>query len=133
MKNIQKGSCLCGKVQFKYSGPLSDFSICHCTMCQKFSGTAFGTFIGLKKDHFVYTSGEDYVTLYDSSSWSSRAFCKHCGSSLMYIYHKMPDTLSVSAGLFDNPLPVKPSKHIFVKNKCNWLELKDDLPKLSTF
>lgn len=39
VSDVKTGSSMCGGIQFSYRGELSDFSLCHCIMCQKFSGT----------------------------------------------------------------------------------------------
>ena len=124
---------MCNGIQFEYHGDFSSFSLCHCKMCQKFGGGAFGSFVSLKKSKFNYNKGEQLVKIFNSSAWASRAFCSKCGSSLMYIYHEMPDTLSLSAGLFDDDLEVKPSKHIFVKDKCSWMDINDSLAQIEKY
>lgn len=133
MDQIYQGSCMCNGIQFEYYGTLSDFSLCHCKMCQKFGGGAFGSFVSLKKSVFKYIKGEKLVKVFNSSDWASRAFCSECGSSLMYIYHELPDTLSVSAGLFDSDLNSGPIKHIFVKDKCSWYNITDALPQIERY
>ena len=126
---LKKGSCLCGGIQFEYVGALFDFALCHCKMCRKFSGGPFSSFVGLKKDKFKYTKGEQLETIFSSSHFASRAFCSKCGASLAYFYHKRPDTIFISAGLFDDEIAIQPEKHIFVKDKCLWFDIADNLPQ----
>ncbi|MGH8286041.1 MAG: GFA family protein, partial [Steroidobacteraceae bacterium] len=38
-----RGSCLCGGVRFEIDGPVGRASHCHCSMCRKAHGAAFGT------------------------------------------------------------------------------------------
>lgn len=130
---IKKGSCMCGEVQFECSGEPFSFSLCHCTMCQKFSGGPFGAFVGVKKKDFKYTQGENTITVFKSSDWASRAFCSKCGSSLMYLYHEAPENCFVGAGAFDDELGIKPKRHIFVKDKCNWFDITDNIEQVQRF
>ena len=37
------GSCLCGKVRFELAGPPQFINHCHCSMCRKVHGAAFGS------------------------------------------------------------------------------------------
>ncbi len=38
------GSCLCKRVRFEIRGALGRSSHCHCSMCRKAHGAAFGTY-----------------------------------------------------------------------------------------
>jgi hypothetical protein len=133
MNEAKKGSCMCAGVQFEYTGTPFSFSLCHCQMCQKFSGGAFGAFVGLKKNDFKYSKGEELVTEFKSSDWASRTFCSKCGSSLMYLYHEMTDSYFVSAGSLDDDPEIRPDKHIFVKDKCQWFNIIDDIPQIESY
>lgn len=133
MSEVKKGSCMCSEIQFEYSGAPFSFNLCHCTMCRKFSGGPFGSFLGLKKADFRYTAGEDLITVFKSSDWASRCFCSKCGSSLVYLSHKNPDNYFVAAGIFDDELGIAPKKHIFVKDKCEWFTIADDIPQIERY
>lgn len=133
MSQIKHGSCMCGEIKFEYLGSPFSFSLCHCSMCQKFSGGPFGSFIGVKKEDFKFTAGEEAITEFHSSDWASRTFCSKCGSSLMYLYHEMNDSYFVSAGMFDDDPEIRPQKHIFVKDKCPWFKITDDIPQVEKF
>ena len=43
------GGCLCGKVRYSASGDPVFVGVCHCTDCQKFTGSAFAVVVGLPK------------------------------------------------------------------------------------
>lgn len=45
------GRCLCGDIQFSAQLPSKWVAHCHCTMCQRSSGAAFVTWVGLDADH----------------------------------------------------------------------------------
>jgi len=133
MSQTIKGSCMCQGIQFEYTGTPDRFSYCHCKMCQKFSGGAFGAFITLKRKDLHYIKGEELRKEYSSSEWASRVFCSICGSSLEYIYHEMPEDVSISAGLFDEDPKIRASRHIFVKDKCKWFEITDKIEQIARY
>ncbi len=56
-----KGSCLCGGVAYEMSPPFVFFHHCHCSRCQKSSGSAFGANILVKAAQFRWTRGEELV------------------------------------------------------------------------
>jgi hypothetical protein len=126
-------SCLCGSIEYHLSGRPINFNLCHCTMCRKFHGAAFGPYVRLKSENFNITKGNEYETVYKSSEWASRSFCKKCGSSLRYIYHKEPEVIFIAAGIIDGDPGIKPKQHIFTKDKCAWYEIKDEIPQIQEY
>ena len=58
---VLKGSCLCGGVAFEMSPPFVFFPHCHCSRCQKSSGSAYGANILVKAAQFKWTKGTDLV------------------------------------------------------------------------
>jgi hypothetical protein len=124
-----RGSCLCGAVQYEIRGPVTRVTHCHCSMCRKAHGAAFGTYGRVERSDFVLLSGTDDIVSYRSSSEVIRTFCRRCGSTLQFISDKRPSTLSVALGTLDDDLSVETSSHIFVASKAPWFQLTDDLPQ----
>lgn len=82
------GKCLCGAVEMTVDGPyLAAIGVCHCSMCQRWSGNVFGCFQADAQG--VRVTGA--VSRYASSDFAERAFCKICGSQL-WIRNKAPDS-----------------------------------------
>jgi hypothetical protein len=77
-----KGGCLCGRVRYEVSGPLSDSSHCHCSMCRRQHGAAFATYAQFNPGDFKWTSGADLVKVFETSADAGWCFCSECGSSL---------------------------------------------------
>lgn len=120
-----KASCLCQAVQYTLSGPARQMNLCHCTMCQKFSGSAYGAFTRFAAEDLTVESGADMEQTWASSAWASRVFCKRCGSSLRYVNRNLPQWVFVATGLFDSDPGVRPSQHIFLKDAAVWHALDD--------
>ena len=78
---MNRGSCLCGAVQFE-AGPFDSMVHCHCSMCRKHHGAMFATFLGGPGDGFRWLAGEEAVVVYRSSEHGLRPFCRICGSVL---------------------------------------------------
>jgi hypothetical protein len=51
------GSCLCGGIRYVVSGPVYRMSHCHCSMCRKHHGAAFGTYLNTRVEHFAFRAG----------------------------------------------------------------------------
>jgi hypothetical protein len=77
---MHQGACACGKVSYVVQQALKSVSVCHCTMCQAWSG-GIALFVEAQGDN-VKVEGKDNVGIWASSDWCERAFCKVCGSSL---------------------------------------------------
>ena len=52
------GGCVCGAVRFRTTAETSRITICHCTWCQRCTGTAFGTEVVFNSDE-VGITGRD--------------------------------------------------------------------------
>ena len=124
-----KGSCLCGAIRYEVRGPLGPASHCHCSMCRKAHGAAFGTYARVKRGDFVLLSGQQDMVSYQSSPEVTRTFCGRCGATLQFIRATRPDTFSLALGTLDDDPGLRPSMHIFVGDKAPWVEIDDELPK----
>src|SRR2546423_10145205 len=78
-----RGSCLCGGVKYRISGPLADALNCHCSMCRKAQGSAFRSRARVRAADFEWLGGEDLVTFYESSPGNRRGFCRVCRSPVL--------------------------------------------------
>ena len=84
MPGPYQGSCLCNKIRFEVDEFIPNTGNCHCSMCRKFHGAAFATLAEAWRKHFRWLSGEDSLKAYTASNGTTRLFCNHCGSSLMF-------------------------------------------------
>ena len=128
-----RGSCLCGDVRIEINGKVSGGSHCHCSMCRKAHGAAFGTYALVSAADFRIVSGADRITRYASSSGVSRMFCGRCGSTLQWQIETKPDIVEIALGVLDDDPGVRPSRHIFVASKAPWHEITDSLPQHETW
>lgn len=76
-----KGSCLCGAVTIEAEAVSHKIGACHCSMCRKWGG---GPLLAIDCGSAVKFTGEDKISVYDSSEWAERGFCSNCGTHLFY-------------------------------------------------
>ncbi|ABC31038.1 uncharacterized conserved protein [Hahella chejuensis KCTC 2396] len=124
---VVKGSCLCGAVKFQIEGEIKALTYCHCRMCQKAHGFAFGAYLVTGKDSFVMLGGVENVRIHRSSSNVSRTFCADCGSNLQFIRDGRDD-IGVAAGVLDDDPGLQASKQIYCDSKAAWHPLQEDVP-----
>lgn len=121
------GSCLCGEVVYEIDGGVNNLSHCHCSMCRKAHGAAFGTYGKVGWTHFKFTQGEAFVTSYRSSDSITRTFCKQCGSNLQFIPDDRPG-FGIAVGTLDSDPGCRATEQIFVADKAPWWDLLDEPP-----
>lgn len=107
-----RGSCLCGGVRFEIDGPVGRASHCHCSMCRKAHGAAFGTYGRVERQDFRWTAGEKLVARFRSSPEVTRTFCSRCGSTLQWLHARALDRMTIALGVLDDD---------------PWYEITDDL------
>ena len=128
-----RASCLCGDVRFEISGAMSGASHCHCSMCRKAHGAAFGTYAAAKAADFRVVIGSERIVRYRSSNGVIRTFCARCGSTLQWLRESKPDIVDVALGILDDDPGVRPDRHIYVGSKAPWHEITDSLPQHETY
>jgi hypothetical protein len=75
------GQCLCGKVAVSAEAQDEFFHACHCDICRRWGG---GPMMAFGAGGNVTLQGEDAISVYNSSAWAERGFCKTCGTHLFY-------------------------------------------------
>ncbi len=122
------GSCLCGKVHYSADVEPAFIGVCHCRDCQKFTGSAFGTVIGLPK---AALKVEGPVTSYskpgDSGQPIERVFCPTCGSPVYDEASVMPGVVMISVGTLDDTSWVKPAMQIYCDSAQAWVSLGGEM------
>ncbi|GAA6167898.1 GFA family protein [Sessilibacter corallicola] len=127
MNKHYKGSCLCGAVTFNASGFSEQAAHCHCNMCKKFHGAAFGTLVAVEQ--FEWLSGDEFIKEFKATNGTVRTFCSQCGSSLgFHSKDSAPDSIEIAISTFDEKLPINIDAHIYANYKAHWMHLDDSLP-----
>jgi hypothetical protein len=97
---------LCGAIRYRVFGEPVRVTVCHCTFCQKLTGSAFLVEPIFRKND-VTLSG---ITprRYDHRSDTSHKrvtanFCGHCGTTVYLDLERFPEVLGFCGGTFDDP------------------------------
>jgi len=125
-----KGSCLCGQVRFEVTEPPITASYCHCTRCQKRTGTAASVQVRIVPGSLNIVSGEELLRAYEPEDGYPKFFCSGCGSAL---WSSLPDTgepIGIRMAAFDDDPGVRPAYRQFVAYAADWEPIPDDgLPR----
>jgi hypothetical protein len=119
------GHCLCGAVSFT-SPDAKEIGACHCGFCRRWSG---GPLLAVHCGPDVTFEGADQITVYASSEWAERAFCKQCGTHLYYKLLANGDYF-VPAGAFDSS-DFKFTSQIYIDKKPAYYAFANQTPMLT--
>jgi hypothetical protein len=124
------GGCLCGGVRFEVNEPPVSANYCHCTRCQRRTGTAASAQARLAPGSFRITAGEDLVRAYKPEDGFPKAFCSACGSALWSVNPETGQVSGVRMAAFDQDPGIRPSARQFVAYAASWETIPDDgLPR----
>jgi hypothetical protein len=118
----RKGGCLCGAVRYVLKAEPRGIAICHCTHCQKLSGSLFSVNVVIKEADYEQ-SGETkvYVDKGDSGQPVYRHFCASCGSPILAKTVLAPGRVVVKAGTLDSMDGLQPLTEIYTDHAAEWL------------
>lgn len=118
------GKCLCGAVSFVAEDVKKETHACHCGMCRRWSGSpVFGVSVGK-----IQFSGEENISVYVSSDWAERGFCKTCGTNLFYRLRESGHHI-VCAGSFDKQEDLPLVGEIYIDQKPAGYDFVGDHPR----
>jgi hypothetical protein len=127
------GGCLCGAVRFEVTEPPLAAGYCHCTRCQRRTGTAASPQARLASGSLRVTRGEDAIRAFvPDDGGAEKLFCGDCGAALWSRSQDDAQVISVRLGAFDADPGVELSYRQFVGYAAPWEPLPDDgLPRYS--
>ena len=120
------GGCLCGAVRFEVTEPPVSASYCHCTRCQRRTGTAASAQARVAPGSFRITQGEELVRGWVPPAGFAKEFCSACGSALWSRSPDDPEIVSVRLGAFDSDPGIRPQWRQVVAYAAPWEPVPDD-------
>jgi hypothetical protein len=123
------GGCGCGAVRFELTEPPFTAVYCHCTRCQRRSGTAAAATARVAPGSVRILQGEDRIRRWAPGEGLLKAFCEECGSAVFA--EKADGTIAgVRMGAFDSDPGVRPVLRQFTAYAAAWEPIPDDgLPR----
>jgi hypothetical protein len=123
------GECLCGQVKYQGDAEPVVMLACHCKDCQRSTGSAFLTAVGVPADAVSFTGEMRTYTQPGGMTGLPlhRRFCVGCGSPV-YLGRVL-----LMAGTLDDTSFVKPSKVVFCESAQTWVPLPKDIPTYARY
>ena len=124
------GGCGCGAVRFEVTAPLVSAAYCHCTRCQRRTGTAASANAAAQRGSFRILQGAESTSAWAPQGGFEKWFCSRCGSALYSCDPNDAENVSVRLGALDTDPGIRPSVRQFVAYAAPWEPIPDDgLPR----
>ena len=114
-----QGGCLCGTVRFTATGPPLRTFACHCTFCQKLTGSSFYAESLFDNDAVTFNEGPLKQFEHTSDGSGKKVyvhFCPTCGTTVGLTFERWPTIRALSRGCYDDPNAVEISSHIWTRS-----------------
>ena len=123
------GGCLCGALRYQCTEAPVMVLCCHCTDCQRRTGSAFGVTVSVKSKTFRVLHGETTSWLSIRQSGNKLLFqsCAICGTRCWGELPDMPAPTLILEGTLDNATSLKPNAHIYTGTKQPWVSIPDNI------
>jgi hypothetical protein len=120
-----EGGCACGQVRYRMTTPPMFVHCCHCTQCQRLTGSAFVLNALIETDRIEVLQGEARPTPGPSESGRAHDIyrCPACQTALWSDYGGRPALRFLRVGTLDTPAALPPDVHIFTRSKLPWVDL----------
>jgi hypothetical protein len=117
------GGCACGAVRYRLSSAPVLLFACHCSLCQRQSGSAFGLSLRVRRDDLALSGPVarfDRVT--ERGAPSESLFCPSCGGRIL---NARPSTefFHLRGCTLDDTSWLRPAAHIWTEGRQDWVTL----------
>jgi hypothetical protein len=122
---IRRAQCSCGQLSAGCSGEPARIAVCHCLVCKRKTGSAFG-FGAWFREGEVKLEGEatEFVRVGDAGSQITNYFCPRCGCTLLWRIDAIAGAVAVSAGCFaDLNFPAPTVSVYHESRRFAWVEI----------
>ncbi|KAB8266705.1 hypothetical protein BDV30DRAFT_221447 [Aspergillus minisclerotigenes] len=127
------GGCTCGLIRYQVEAPPLFIHCCHCTDCQRETGSAFALNMLIESEYVKILTGAELQLITipsDRDPGQQILRCAKCNVALRSFYPDHGPFLSfIRVGTLDQPRVVTPDIHLFVRSKVPWLSLPDGVLK----
>ncbi|AZQ66790.1 GFA family protein [Silicimonas algicola] len=136
MTHAATGRCTCGEVRFALTDRPLYTHCCHCTSCQRETGSAFvlNALIERKRVEVLAGVPQDTLTPSDSGNGQIITRCKTCHVAVWSVYSGFgPRFLFVRVGTMDESSAFPPDVHIYTCSKLPWVVLPEGVQSFDRF
>jgi hypothetical protein len=116
------GGCHCGHITYEAEVDPEKVTVCHCTDCQRLSGSAFRTVVPAPREAFALLTGQPkiYIKTAESGSKRAQAFCPECGTPIYSAAVGDAPAYSIRVGTIRQRAELPPKAQIWCRSALDW-------------
>jgi hypothetical protein len=131
-----EGGCDCRKVRYRLLEAPYVVHCCHCSWCQRESGSAFALNAVIEADRVELLGEPPQRIDTPSASGKGQAIfrCPHCNVAVWSHYAGVgPRANFIRVGTLDDPATCSPDVHIFTADKQPWVVIPEGAEQFTMF
>jgi hypothetical protein len=121
-----QGGCLCGAVRYEITAPFLSAGYCHCTHCQRRTGTGSSANGRVPQAGFRLLDGASQLRAFQPPEGVPKLFCAICGSALFSGNPLADEEVAVRLGTLDGDPGIRPHYRQFAASAVAWEPLPAD-------
>jgi len=135
-RSTMQGGCTCGAVRYRLLARPLFVHCCHCTWCQRETGSAFAVNALIEATNVQLLTGSPTKTRIPSASGKGQLMtrCPTCGITLWSNYAGAGEAVHfVRTGTLDDPFFAPPDINIYTSTKRPWVVLPEGVPAVPEY
>ncbi|WP_376094747.1 GFA family protein [Roseomonas sp. CCTCC AB2023176] len=113
--------CGCGALTVRVPGRASMVVACHCTECQRRTGSPFGVGAFYRWGDVEITGAATEFARDGAAGGKVRtSFCPTCGSAVYWRADRAPGLVAIAVGCFNDPAHPEPNRSIWERSGLPW-------------
>jgi len=123
-----EGHCSCNRLRYRLKAKPMIVHCCHCSWCQRESGSAFAVNAVIETDNVEMVFGElDTIEIPSASGKGQKVVrCPHCRVALWSHYGGGGEAISfIRVGTLEDPGACPPDVHIYTSTRQDWVVLPE--------
>ena len=123
---VLTGHCGCEAVRFEIDEPLEAAGYCHCTRCQRRTGSGSSATARVAPGSLRVVAGDELLGAWEPEGGFAKVFCSACGSALFGRAPGSDEISLVRMGVIDGDPGIRMQGRQFVANAAVWEPIPDD-------
>lgn len=127
MSRTRVARCACGGISATVTADASFTVLCHCTQCQRRTGSPFGVGIYFRREE-VQLEGAPRTytrTVEGTDRTLTNYFCPECGGTVYWTLDLRPQHIGIATGNFADPQFGRPMRSVWTQHKHEWIMLPE--------
>lgn len=101
-------------------------SVCHCTECQRRTGSVFATQARFRRAQAKFEGAPArFRRVGDGGTTAEFAFCPICGSTVWWESDADPEVVAIAVGAFADPSFPAPAVSVYEERRHDWVGLPE--------